>query len=101
MGASARAQSVNLNCVDSQGKQAGRATFDERAGTAGFTTKPPNDVPVSPAKFTDSEITWDYDYSNTVHHFFTLNRTTGSLIAKDRRGRQVWEMTCTVAKKKF
>ena len=96
IGPSARAQSVNLNCIygDSD-KVLGHVTFDEGAGTAGFSSDV-NNVPSSPAKFTDIEITWskNSDFDGKAQ-YYTLNRTTGYLTKPGS------PMTCTVAHGQF
>jgi hypothetical protein len=90
-----QAQEVNLTCKDNDTKVEGRVTFDQSAGTAGFAAygKPP----VSPATFTDTEITWAYTYrGGSGRTGFVLSRTTGTLMDD---GRHRW--TCEVAEKKF
>lgn len=97
-GTSAMAQSVNLNCTFSGSDEVkGHVTFDEKAGTAGF-SQDVNRVRPSPAKFTDVDITWntnsDYDGKRLD---YALDRTTGTLTLKPSN----WQMTCTISKQKF
>jgi hypothetical protein len=97
IGASARAESVNLNCTNGSDEVIGHVTFDEKAGTAGYSADV-NNVPVSPAKFTDVEITWTMNSSYDGKLLsYALDRTTGTLSFKPSN----WRFTCTVAKAKF
>jgi hypothetical protein len=91
--ASAHADTVSLTCKAQYGNAEAKVTFDESAGTAGFAAF--GDVPVSKAKFTENEITWEYRYPSG-HTYFSLNRMTGTLT---QSGNQNWQ--CSVAKKQF
>ncbi len=79
VGSTAHARSVDLTCREdnsSQDSRVGHITFDQRQGTAGFAIT--GEMPMSPADFTDKQITWNTKYA-VGRVYFILDRATGAL----------------------
>ena len=95
----ANAQAVRLTCTDVQDKTVSfQIILNENESTAGY-----EGVPPSKAKFTDTEVTWDYvnPAMNNEDEVYTLNRMTVNLSRHVRWSNSTQNYQCVVAQRKI